>query len=101
MNDKLKSPGAVAAQVILLNGVGSAGKTSIAKALQNQMDRPFLHVSMDDFIDMLPSIYHDHLETFTYRQMLINGFPEVAIDTGSLGAQVLRGMRCKRWPRKA
>ncbi len=36
-------------QVIILNGVGSVGKTSTAQALQEIADRNFLHVSMDVF----------------------------------------------------
>jgi chloramphenicol 3-O phosphotransferase len=43
------------ARVILLNGVGSAGKSSIARALQDITREPFLHVEMDAFLDMLPA----------------------------------------------
>ncbi|MES0110599.1 hypothetical protein NKK46_13045 [Mesorhizobium sp. M0013] len=42
------------AKIVLLNGVGSAGKSSIARALQTIATEPFLHVQMDAFIDMLP-----------------------------------------------
>lgn len=41
------------ATVLLLNGISSSGKTSIAKALQTCMPEPWLHVSMDKFIGML------------------------------------------------
>jgi chloramphenicol 3-O phosphotransferase len=34
-------------QVILLNGVSSSGKTSIAEALLGVLDRPYFHVSVD------------------------------------------------------
>ena len=34
-------------QVILLNGVSSSGKTSIAEALLDVLDRPYFHVSVD------------------------------------------------------
>jgi len=40
--------------VILLNGTSSAGKTSVAKALQQMMDAPYLHVPIDSFEDMMP-----------------------------------------------
>ncbi|MGN6146630.1 MAG: phosphotransferase-like protein, partial [Mesorhizobium sp.] len=33
--------------ILLLNGVGSAGKGSIARALQAITREPFLHVQMD------------------------------------------------------
>ena len=40
--------------VILLNGTSSAGKTSIAKALQQIMEVPYLHVPVDSFGSMAP-----------------------------------------------
>ncbi|HEX2941157.1 MAG TPA: hypothetical protein VHO91_08925, partial [Rhodopila sp.] len=43
------------AMVIILNGVGSVGKSTTARALQAITARPFLHVAMDTFIDMLPA----------------------------------------------
>ena len=43
-----------AATIVLLNGTSSAGKTSIAKALQRVMDTPYLHVPIDSFEDMMP-----------------------------------------------
>ena len=43
--------------IIFLNGVGSVGKTSIAKALQQLLNEPYLHVGLDHFIDMLPKQY--------------------------------------------
>ncbi len=40
--------------IILLNGTSSAGKTSIAKALQKIMEAPYLHVPIDSFGEMAP-----------------------------------------------
>lgn len=40
--------------IILLNGTSGAGKTSIARALQQIMDVPYLHVPIDSFGDMAP-----------------------------------------------
>jgi chloramphenicol 3-O phosphotransferase len=37
---------------IILNGVSSSGKTSIAKAIQRLSKNPVLHVSLDNFTDM-------------------------------------------------
>lgn len=37
---------------ILLNGTSSAGKTSLARALQSQSSTPVLHASLDTFTDM-------------------------------------------------
>ena len=55
------------ATVILLNGVGSAGKSSIAKALQTITAEPFLHVAMDAFLDLMPARYWDHPDGVTFE----------------------------------
>lgn len=80
--------------VILLNGVGSAGKSSIARALQNILAGVWLHVSMDGFIEMLPEHLQDDPATFTYRnEAADNEPPEIAIQSGEAGERLLRGMR--------
>lgn len=38
-------------QIILLNGASSAGKSTIARRLQQELDRPFWHLSIDHFRD--------------------------------------------------
>lgn len=42
--------------IILLNGPSSAGKSTLAKAIQRRIDQPFWHVASDQFVaaDMLP-----------------------------------------------
>ena len=47
-------------KIILLNGVGSVGKSSIAKALQTITTETFLHISMDAFMDMMPAACFEH-----------------------------------------
>lgn len=81
------------AKIVLLNGVGSAGKSSIAKALQEIVSQPFLHVQMDTFMEMLPKAYHEHLPGFSYDTVYDDGKPLVIIKTGPVGEQALRGMR--------
>ncbi len=44
-------------RVVILNGVGSVGKSTIAKALQEIAHDSFLHVPMDSFLEMLPAKY--------------------------------------------
>ncbi|MFE6857657.1 chloramphenicol phosphotransferase CPT family protein [Nocardia sp. NPDC057668] len=39
--------GAPAGQIILLNGVSSSGKTSLARQLLLDLDRPFFHIGVD------------------------------------------------------
>jgi chloramphenicol 3-O phosphotransferase len=80
-------------RIIILNGVGSAGKSSIAKALQKIAATPWLHIEMDTFCAMLPEVYQDHPEGFAYRTEEEDGKPVVIIDTGPVGARVMRGMR--------
>lgn len=40
------------ADVILLNGTSSAGKSSLASALQTRLPSPSLHAQLDTFVDM-------------------------------------------------
>ncbi|MER8742967.1 chloramphenicol phosphotransferase [Mesorhizobium sp. M1004] len=81
------------AKIVLLNGVGSAGKSSIARALQTIATEPFLHVQMDAFIDMLPPALQDHADGFSFETVLEDGRPSVVIRSGPVGARTMRGMR--------
>lgn len=73
--------------VVLLNGPGSAGKSTLARALQDR--HPFLHVAMDGFLDMLPARLQDHPSTFRYLPA-----PEgTVIRTGPEGARLMAGFR--------
>ncbi|MEQ9334694.1 chloramphenicol phosphotransferase [Thalassobaculum sp.] len=81
------------ARIVLLNGAGSAGKSSIASALQAIAGRPLLHVQMDAFFDMLPAAYRDHPDTFAFETGVADGHPVVAIRAGPVGARLMRGMR--------
>ena len=47
-------PAAVAAQVIVLNGSSSSGKTSIARCLQNVLEAPWLLLGIDDLTRAAP-----------------------------------------------
>ena len=79
--------------VVLLNGVGSAGKSSIARAIQVQASRPFLHMSMDAFLDMMPSRYLGRPEGWRFETMEQDGRPAVAVHSGALVRMAFRGMR--------
>jgi chloramphenicol 3-O phosphotransferase len=85
------------AKIILLNGVGSAGKSTIARALQAVTIEPFLHVQLDTFMDMLTDAYQQHPDGFTYKTTHEAGKPLVAIETGRAGARasLLSSMRIK------
>lgn len=80
-------------RIVLLNGVGSVGKSSIAKALQGITAEPFLHLSMDAFIDMMPATMFEGADGLTFETLQEDGKPSVAIATGPVAARVFSGMR--------
>ncbi len=79
--------------VIILNGVGSVGKTSTARALQTIAAKPFLHVSMDAFAEMLPERMLGHPDGMIFETVQEQGLPSVVIRTGPVMARAMRGMR--------
>ncbi|MGE0120910.1 MAG: chloramphenicol phosphotransferase CPT family protein [Dongiaceae bacterium] len=81
------------ARIVLLNGVGSAGKSSIAKALQAMAAEPFLHVEMDAFLDMLPEACFGHPDGLVFETAQEGGKVLVVIKEGSVAARAFRGMR--------
>jgi chloramphenicol 3-O phosphotransferase len=44
--------------IILLNGTSSAGKTSLARALQQQLPGLWLRIGIDHFLEMTPRKFH-------------------------------------------
>jgi chloramphenicol 3-O-phosphotransferase len=46
-------------KIIFLNGVSSAGKSTLAKALQNRLSEPFYLLANDTFCDMSPEKFWD------------------------------------------
>lgn len=79
--------------VIILNGTTSAGKTSLARALQDVASRPLLHVRMDDFLTMQPRRLDNHPDGFVFAGVEGVEPPEVSIKTGPYGAKLISGMR--------
>ena len=82
-----------AARIVILNGIGSAGKSSIARALQTITAEPYLHLSMDAFLDMLPPALLDHPDGLRFETLMQDGRPAVAIHSGPAIARLLHGMR--------
>lgn len=80
-------------RIVLLNGVGSSGKSSIAKALQLIASDPFLHVEMDAFIDMLPASSFNQPDGISFETVQRDGKPVVVISSGPVAARAMRGMR--------
>jgi chloramphenicol 3-O phosphotransferase len=75
-------------RIVVLNGVGSVGKSALARALQAESRVPLLHVAMDGFLEMLPDRLQDHPEGISYVQV-----PEgVEVRVGPVGTRLLDGM---------
>jgi chloramphenicol 3-O phosphotransferase len=70
--------------IIILNGTSSSGKTSIVKALQLILEKPFLEAGLDKFIFMLPEAY---LERPNWDDVL-----GLADKAGTLGHMLVNGM---------
>lgn len=81
------------AKVVILNGTSSAGKTTLAKAVQRLAAGPALRVSMDDFLEMMPPRFANDDEAFSFRLLPGAEPAEVEIGTGSYGEALMRGMR--------
>lgn len=86
--------------IILLNGVSSSGKTSIAKELQRQLHEPFLHVGVDHFLEMVPEICfgvdptEDEVASQGIYRKTVNYGDQTwfEIHVGQLGHQLMSGM---------
>jgi len=83
----------VTAKVILLNGVGSVGKGTIAQALQAITAEPFLHVEMDAFLAMLPEPYQGHPDGLSFEPVPGAEKPTVAVHCGVVAERALKGLR--------
>jgi len=84
---------ALTARVVLLNGVSSVGKGSVAKALQATARRPMLHVQMDAFLEMLPARMFGADEGYRFETWLEDGAPVTAVIGGPVLAAAMAGMR--------
>jgi chloramphenicol 3-O phosphotransferase len=82
-----------AGSIIILNGVGSAGKSTIARQLQAVARRPLLHVEMDKFLDMLPPACFGNPEGLVFSPVPGRSPPEIAIHSGPVVLRLLDGMR--------
>ena len=82
------------ARVVVLTGVSSAGKSSLARTMQGQSKRDWLHVSLDQFISMIPNGREIAPEWFRVEdQGEPTGPPEISFTNGPRGAQLMQSMR--------
>lgn len=80
-------------KIIILNGIGSVGKSSTAKALQSFIADPFLHVQGDAFLEMLPASMMGHPDGIVFEQTIEDGQPSIVIEMGIVMDKAMRGMR--------
>ncbi len=70
--------------LLMLNGASSSGKTSLARALQGQLETPFLDAGLDRFLWMLPARY--------LNRPLWDGVLGLAAQAGPDGHRLALGM---------
>jgi len=83
----------MSARIVLLNGVSSVGKGSVAKALQRVAARPMLHVQMDAFLEMMPPGSFGDPQGDVFETRTEDCKPVTAVHSGPMMDTVLRGMR--------
>ena len=88
--------------IIFLNGTSSAGKTTLAYALQERLEEPFQHVALDQFRDGLPAKFRGlNAPAGTSGARGLNVVPVKVTDDkayttvrfGEVGQRLLKGMR--------
>ena len=57
----MSPPPRMTGSIILLNGTSSAGKSTLANAVQDVMDAPYLSLGIDHFFEALPQRYRARL----------------------------------------
>ena len=81
------------AQIVLLNGASSVGKTSIGRAVQALATKTFLHVQMDTWLEMMPARSLGTPEGLTFQTVEQDGKKAVIVTSGAEQERALRGMR--------
>ena len=88
--------------IIFLSGTSSAGKTTLAYALQERLEEPFQHVALDQFRDGLPAKFRGlNAPVGTPGERGLNVVPVKVDDDkaytevrfGEVGQKLLKGMR--------
>ena len=83
----------MAPSIIVLNGIGSVGKSSTAKALQRIASDHFLHVQGDVFLEMLSPKMWGHKDGIMFTQRESRGRKSVEIMMGAEVERLMNGMR--------
>jgi len=81
------------ARIVLLNGAGSVGKSSVARAIQAQARNIYLHVQMDAFLEMMPARTLNGPEGLRFETVEVDGKPVTHVHSGPAQVRALNGMR--------
>jgi chloramphenicol 3-O phosphotransferase len=76
-------------QVIFLNGASSSGKSSLAHALQERLEKPYLFVAEDMFFAALPAREFSQETYLRYGWRLYNGFTQCVRTLVECGNRVI------------
>lgn len=87
-------------QIIYLNGPSSAGKSTLARALQNKLKEPFLVIGIDQLIFMMPekmNDWHKEIEApgFSWQPVKDEQGNSIAykIHTGPFGKRMIQAFK--------
>lgn len=86
-------------QIIYLNGPSSSGKTTLAKALQQELDVPFIHIGIDRVIGMMPEKLNNWAGGpaplgFSWKPSIDEtGAPVQEIQAGPFGKKMVQTLR--------
>ncbi|MFI5343041.1 MAG: chloramphenicol phosphotransferase CPT family protein [Chlamydiales bacterium] len=86
-------------QIIYINGPSSSGKTTLAQALQQEFDVPFLHIGIDRVIGMMPYKLNNWEGGpaplgFSWKPSVDEtGIPVHEIQTGPFGKKVVETLK--------
>jgi chloramphenicol 3-O phosphotransferase len=73
-------------KVILLNGVSGAGKTTLARALQDQLSEPYIYLAFDDYHTQMPKWVSEDSEA---AMNWVDGFHRSILAFASAGNNVI------------
>jgi chloramphenicol 3-O phosphotransferase len=87
-------------QIIYLNGPSSVGKSTLARALQNRLQQPFLVIGIDQIIYMMPEKLNDwhtgkNAQGFSWQPVMDNQENVVSyrIQTGPYGEKMVQAFK--------
>lgn len=87
-------------QIIYINGPTSSGKSTLIRALQNALEKPFLAIGIDSVIAMMPNKYNDwhtskHTQGFSWQPAYDEHGDIVSytIETGPFGEKMVQTLK--------